>query len=238
MSNNHVRWLRLSGVGLLLGAALLTVLYPAGAKAASGDDFNVQVSPSPMSVLLTPGQKQTANLTVRNLSSHSQTLVPRLNGFTIDKQTEQITLQAQVPLGLDKWISFSSPSLTLAAGGTAQLGIIYNTPSDVGFSYSLAITLSAPDVKPETQGATYKASVAVFNLININRSDAKRQLEIGSFKAGSSRYEYLPANFNLVIKNSGNVIDQPSGNLFIQRSFNDPTPIATIKLNPGNSYIL
>jgi hypothetical protein len=102
----------------------------------------------------------------------------------------------------------------------------------------MAITLSPPDKQSEQGKANIQAKVAVFNLININRPDAKRELKIENFKSLKSRYEFLPAEFELTIKNTGSVIDQPRGNLFIQRSFNDTEPIATIPINKGSAYVL
>jgi hypothetical protein len=237
--SNHRGWLRKFGVWLPL-AAILIALFPLAARAAdSGNDgFNIQVSPSPLSVTLKPGQRHTAVLTVRNLSNHSETLTPRLNGFTIDDQSEKIELTDDVPLGLGQWISFKQARLDLAAGASKQLEIMYDTPSDVGFSYALAITLHPAERQPERQGTTYEAQVAVFNLINIDRPGAKRELSVQEFKSEKARYEFLPANFSLTLKNEGNVIDQPVGNLFIQREFNDSDPIATIPINQANSYIL
>ena len=219
---------------------MLALLLPLSTRAAEsgGDGFNIQVSPSPLAITLTPGQRQTATITIRNLSSHSETLTPQLNGFTIGSDGEKIELQSTVPLGLGEWISFKQQTITIAPGGSQPLEVIYNTPANVGFSYALAITLSQTDKKAEGQGPALKGSVAVFNLININRSDAKRELAVESFKSDKARYEYLPASFALTVKNSGNVIDQPAGNLFIQRSFEDTNPIATIPINQTNSYIL
>lgn len=237
--SNHRRWLRKFRVWLPL-AAILIALYPLAAQAAdsANDGFNIQVSPSPLSVKLKPGQRHTAVLTVRNLSSHSETLKPRLNGFSIDDRSEKIQLTPEVPLGLSEWISFKQSALTLAPGASQPLEIIYDTPKNVGFSYSLAITLNPSDRKPEQQGATYQAQVAVFNLINIDRPGAKRELAVKEFKTPKSRYEFLPATFELTLENKGNVIDQPVGNLFIQREFDDDRPIAAIPLNQANGYIL
>lgn len=237
---NHKRWLRKYGAWLPVTAAMLALLLPAASQAADsgGSGFNIQVSPSPLAVRLNPGERQTATITVRNLSNHSETLVPGLSGFAMGKDGEKIDLKSEVPLGLDQWIKFKQQTLTVAPGGSQPLEIIYDTPSNVGFSYALAITLNQADTKTESQGATLKASVAVFNLININRPDAKRELEIQSFKSDKSSYEYLPAGFTLSVRNNGNVIDQPTGNLFIQRSFDDAEPIATIPINQASSYIL
>lgn len=237
--SNHRRWLRKIRVWLPL-VAILIALYPLAVRAADsrGDGFNIQVSPSPLTVKLKPGQRHTAVVTVRNLSSHTETLTPRLNGFTIDSKSEKIELTPNVPLGLNQWISFKQSKLTLAPGASQPLEIIYNTPKNVGFSYSLAITLNPEGRQPEEQGATYQAQVAVFNLINIDRPGAKRELTVAGFKSQKSRYEFLPAAFDLTLENKGNVIDQPVGNLFIQRGFDDDQPIAAIPINQGSSYIL
>ena len=236
--SSHRGWLRRYGVWLLSPAAILIAFFPARAMAV-GSGFNIQVSPSPLVVTLTPGQRRIATLTVRNLTSHSETLKPRLNGFVTDARTGKIELKPQVALDLDKWVSFKQDTLTIAPGGSQPLEIVYNPPADVGFSYSAAIVLSSNTAPAPTQGgATIQASIAVFNLVNIDRMDAKRQLTIESFAADKSRYEYLPARFTLTVKNNGNVIGQPTGNIFIQRSFNDSQPLATIPLNASGSYIL
>jgi hypothetical protein len=164
--------------------------------------------------------------------------VPRLNGFAMDPKSEKIDLKPEVPLGLGDWISFEQSSLVIPAGGSQVLDVVYTTPKNVGFSYSLAITLTPADKLQANQGANYQASVAVFNLININRADAKRELSINEFKTDKSRYEYLPAGFSLTVKNNGNVIDQPTGSIFIQREFSDDDPVATIPINAASSYIL
>ena len=241
MKDNLSR-LRRVGRNWALPIVVLNLLFVSvipGSASADNGDFTIQVSPSPLSVTLTPGKTQTAELTVRNLSSHAETLVPRLNDFTIGQDSKNISLKDTPPAGLGDWVSFNQTSLTIPAGGTGRLDITYRTPQDVGFSYATAITLNRADDSGSTpQGAKYKASVAVFNLLTINRPDAKRVLGVASFKANRSSYEFLPAQFDLQIKNSGNVIAQPSGTIFIQRSFDSNKPLAIIPINPTGSYVL
>lgn len=239
--NNHPTWLQyVRGWGR---AALLVPLFVAAvvlltARSQAADNaFNIQVSPSPLVVNLTPGQSHTATLTVRNLGTQAVNLTPSLSGVKTDAKHEHIELTDDIPLGLHAWISFKQSSLVLAPGQSLPLEITYNTPQDVGFSYILAIKLSSP-TNGATEGTSVEAQVAVFNLVTINRPDAKRELAIEQLKSTRSRYEFLPATFELTVKNNGNVIDQPSGTLFIQRSFNDNNPIAAIPINKAAGYIL
>jgi hypothetical protein len=240
MSSNHTTWLRKLRVGLL-GVAVVLVsssLYVLPTHAQDEGDFNIQVAPSPLAVTLTPGKAQTATITIRNFSSHSETLRPELNGFKIDPSSKKIELTTSAPADIAEWVSFKQPTITLAAGASQPLEISYNTPANVGFSYAFAVVLHRANEPGATTGERLKAAVAVFNLVNINRPDAKRELAIDSFTSDKGHYEFLPAQFTLTISNKGNVIDQPAGNIFIQRTFNDSKPIATLPINREAGYIL
>ncbi|HLZ15172.1 MAG TPA: hypothetical protein VKQ34_04245 [Candidatus Saccharimonadales bacterium] len=208
--------------------------------AGSEGDFNIQVSPSPLVVTLVPGQSQTARLTVRNFTAHTETLNPGLQGFTIDDRSQKITLNNNIPAGMQDWVHFKQSALTLSAGASLPLDITFDTPANVGFSYSLAITLSRPEpAQPLNQpGAQLQPKVAVFCLVNINRPDAKSKLAITDLSSKQSHYTFLPATFSTSIANQGNVIMQPAGTLFIQRSFDAASPIVSLPINPDHGYVL
>lgn len=239
MPNNRTKlWLRHTGLWAFILVAITVAAVP-GRALAAGNDFNVQVSPSPLVVKLTPGKPYKATLDIRNASNHPETLYPKLNGFTIDKSSRDVRLIETVPAGLQDWTSFGVSSIAIPAGATKKLDVVFNTPPNVGFNYSAAITLSRkPDDKIVADGVNLRGSIAVFCLINIDRADAKRQLSVSQFSSTKSQYQYLPADFDLTIANSGNVIDAPRGTLFIQRNFDSTEPIATIPLNTGGNYIL
>jgi len=218
---------------------LIACIPMAQATAAESSDFNIQVAPSPLVVNLTPGQTQTATLTVRNFSNHSETLTPGLTGIRVDGNNEKVSLTDVIPAGMRTWLHYSTDALVIGAGQTAQLTVTFNTPQDVGYSYTVAITLtSMRATSKSSNGAAIKPQIDVFCLININRGDAKSELGIASFTSDKSRYAFLPADFSLRVQNKGNIIGQPSGTVFIQRSFGDNKPIATIPINKAGSYIL
>ncbi|MET0779220.1 MAG: hypothetical protein ABWY71_00140 [Candidatus Saccharimonadales bacterium] len=212
---------------------------PGNAKAA-GNDFDIQVSPSPLVVTLMPGKEQAVSLTIRNLSNHPETLYPKLNGFTLDKNSRNIQLQESASADMNSWVVFKNSSITIAPGATQPVDVVFHTPKEVGFSYSFALTLSrnANDTSIQRDGVTLKGAVAVFCLINIDRADAKRELRIAGFSGNKSSYQYLPADFTLQVENRGNIIDQPKGTLYIQRTFDSAKPIKTYSINSANNYVL
>jgi hypothetical protein len=162
-----------------------------------------------------------------------------LRGIHVDANSEKVSLNDTIPADMGSWVHFSPSLLTIEPGKTAQLTITYNTPQNVGFSYSVAIALtSTRTTGKNSNGTAIKPQVDVFCLININRSDAKSKLDILSFGSDKSRYAFLPADFTVKIQNGGNIISQPSGTVFIQRSFSDNKPIATLPINKGAGYVL
>jgi plastocyanin len=243
MLTNHIqKWLRSSVKALMLAVVAIIALAagtaPVRASAASSD-FNIQVSPSPLVVSLTPGQTQTATLTVRNFSTHSENLKPAIRGVHSTDGTEKVSLTDTLPADIGSWMSFAPASLTIEPGQSQQLTISFDTPHNVGFSYPVAISLTSDrSAGQSSTGAAIKPQVVVFTLININRADAKSGMEITSFTSSKSRYTFLPATFSVTVKNTGNVISQPSGTIFIQHSASDSTPITTIPINKGGGYIL
>ncbi|HSW99220.1 MAG TPA: hypothetical protein VLF71_05270 [Candidatus Saccharimonadales bacterium] len=219
-------------------AAILLACVPRVAAHAAGNDFTIQVSPSPLVVSLTPGQTQTNTVTIRNFSNHPETLEPSLSGINISRDSEKVSLTSTLPADISQWLHFSQPGITVPAGGTSQLTLTFATPTNVGFSYAVAVNLTSTRTTQSSSGAGIKPQVVVFCLININRSDAKSALSLDNFSSSKSRYAFLPADFSLHITNSGNTISQPSGNIFIQRSFGDSKPVATIPINPSGRYVL
>lgn len=245
VSNHRNAWLRRSGANIGI-AILISVLAfvamprPVQAQQSNEQEFNIQVTPATLPVTLQPGVTKTVSVSIRNLSNHPEALSPRLSGFRMDAGSQKIALDYTPPANMAAWVSFAQPTLTLKAGESQKLDITYATPENVGFSYTAAITLSRANetLRSPATGASLKGTVAIFNLINIDRPDAKRMLSIERFVSTQGAYEFLPATFNIAVRNTGNVIEQPVGNIFIQRSPTDAEPITSLPINLEGGYIL
>lgn len=223
-------------VGVL---GLLFSGYAANAATVPSSDFSLEVSPSPLVVDVHPGEQKTITLKIRNASTRAEQLKIESRGFSIAHPSEQINITQNTPADLAQWVHYSHPTFSIAAGQWFTQTITIDLPDSAGFSYPFVVVVSRqanPD-RPDG-GAAIRGSIAVFALVNIDKPGATRKLEIESFTLDRSFYEYLPATFNITLKNTGNSITQPYGNLYIQNSGNESEPLAVLPVNQSAAYIL
>ncbi len=202
-------------------------------------NFSLQVSPSPLVATLKPGTNTALELKIRNAGTVAETLKIESRKFSVNNQTGEVHLDDAAPSEVAQWVTYSAPTFTVQPGEWYTQKIRINLPKDTGFSYSLALVISRTQNPQATEsGRLIKGSVAVFTLLNIDRPGAVRRVEVQDFSTSSGIYEYLPATISIRFKNTGNTIVQPYGNMFIQRSSNDTTPITTLPVNDKRGYLL
>lgn len=205
---------------------------------AVSSDFSLQVSPSPLVATLKPGQNTDLELKIHNGGSSTENLKIAARGFTQDNANGKIVIDDASPTDVGGWVSFSKPTFTIASGQWITEKVHMAIPSQAGFSYSFALVISRQTNVLAPSGQSVNASVAVFTLINIDRPGAVKKLEIKNVTSSQNIYEYLPATFDIAIKNTGNTIVQPFGDVYIQRGDNDQHPITALGLNDMHGYIL
>lgn len=231
----YVKFVRLS---LLLSTLILFTASFARAQSEQGN-FSLQVTPSPLVLSIKPGEKITTELKIRNNGDKTEKLKIEPKSFNIDSDSGNVSLNDSAPSDIQKWISFADPTFSVLPGQWFTERITISLPKDAGFSYSFALVISrTADAAAKPGETSVKGSVAVFTLIAVDRPDAKRQVEIVEFMSTKKAYEYLPAEFKTTLKNTGNTIVQPYGNIFIQRSKDSKKPISTLPVNEGKGYIL
>jgi hypothetical protein len=209
------------------------------AQPATPDSFSLIVAPSPIVATVNPGQATTKQLNIINNSGQVENLQIALRSFSLNNTTGRIKFSDSAPSYVSPWVSFSNPKFTLDSGQMLNEQIKLTVPKDAGFSYSFAVIISRQNMPASvSSGQVLKGTLADFMLLNINRPGAVRSLKVESFTANRHLYSWLPANFSIRFKNTGNTIVQPSGNIFIQRSRNSKTPIDTLAVNPSQGYIL
>ncbi|MBC7582080.1 hypothetical protein H7097_04430 [Aeromicrobium sp.] len=209
------------------------------ANEPTDEGFALQVSPSPLVQTIKPGQTSTFDLQIRNTNSQQQNLKMGLRSFTVDGTTGAVQLGDKSPSDVAQFVTFSDPTFTTQAGQIFTQRVVVATPASAGFTYSFAITVSQQNPPKAVKGNTsIQGSVAVFTLLSVDRPGAVRKLELSQFAATKHAFEYLPASFDLKLKNSGNTLVQPSGTIYIQRHSDDKKPLAAIQLNKAGGFIL
>ena len=217
---------------VLLGALFVT---PPAAHAATGN-FSLQITPSPLITTLKPGTTTELELKIRNASTETEQLKIESRRFRFDNDSGTVKLDETKPAEIADWIHYSAPTFDVKPGEWYTQKIRISLPAQSGFSYSFAYVISRTNLPTTpTAGQVLNGSIAVFSLINVDRPGATRRLDISSFTPAQTVFEYLPATFKLRLKNTGNTIVKPTGNVFVQRSGKD---LATLPVNESQSYIL
>lgn len=218
---------------------LFVILLPLTASAANSPTapFSLEVTPSPIVETVKPAERKTIELRIRNAGNGIEKLRMELRDFETSSQGE-VSLNDSAPRDLEKWVTFSNPQFEIKSGEWFTQTVILDVPNEAAFSYGFAILISRVEKATPAPGqANLQGSVAVFTLINVDRLGAKRSFSVESFQTSRRLYEYLPASFSYTIKNTGNAIVRPEGNIFIQRT-SSSQPISVLKLNEANSYII
>lgn len=229
---------------ILLSFAAVWVGLAGGSLLAQGQNnaersFSLQVTPSPIIENIKPGVTQTTELKIRNTSNAPETLKMELKSFRFNEESGEAELLEEEPKEVKDWVSFSDPIFSIAQGAVFNQKIILATPADAGFSYYFAVVIKrAGPTTPSPGQQSLEGSVAVFTLLSVDRPDAKRSFSILEFSSKRKLYEYLPAEFTLKVKNTGNTIAKPGGNVFIQRSSKSNNPIDVLPANPDGSLVL
>jgi hypothetical protein len=222
---------------LFIGA--LTPIVSAATTGDQTEGFSVQVSPSPLIGTLTPGKLSTFDLQIRNTSTQPQALKMGLRAFSVDGTSGKVDLKNDPPELVKDFVSFSNPTFNVAAGEIYTQRITVNTPSTAGFTYSFAVVISQQNPPKAGSGqSAIQGSVAVFTLLSVDRPGATSKLQLEKVTINRHVFEYLPATVSVKLRNSGNTLVQPRGNIYIQRHADDTKPLTVLDLNSTDGYIL
>lgn len=226
--------------GLAAGVAAMGAMISAPVVTAQGvpeTPFSVQVTPSPLVAQVKVGESRTLELRIRNSGASPENLKVGLRAFKAGDDGK-VQLLDDTPKEIAGWVTFEQPSFSMQSGEWFTERIKITPPKDAGFSYSFAIVISRTNNGSPAPGTQQLVgSVAVFALLNIDRPGATREFKVEELKSERRSYEFLPAKFLIRLRNTGNTIIQPQGNIFIQRT-STGQPVSVLPLNENSSYLL
>ena len=227
--------------GLLTGVAvaslLCCVLIKVNVNAATEPGSSLTTSPISVDLNDKPGQTVSTTLQVMNNSNSAESISTRLYEFKAQGNNGQAAIY--VPKSNDpsvNWVRFSRNSFTAEPGVWNEVTMTVSLPRTASLGYYYAV-LFTPNVNVYSHSNTVKGSNAILVLVNTNSSNEVKQLKIKSYSSQKSLYQFLPANFNIDVQNTGNIHLAPEGDVYISRTVSGKS-IATLQFNNGGGNVL
>ena len=212
-----------------------------GSALAQGTN-GTNITTSPVSAALSgkPGSTVTTTLQVENNEAVPVKIDVQLETFKAYGTSGQAQIY-QAPANADyiKWVHFSQTTFVAQPNIWVPVTMTISLPKYASLGYYYAVVF-----KPEVTTASandksiIKAGNAILVLLDAQTANADPQLQLSSFTATKKLFEYLPVNFNVNIKNSGNIYLPPSGDIFISKSSSFKNNITTIPLNAAGGNVL
>jgi hypothetical protein len=212
--------------------------FPTLASAQDGS-LRIVTSPLPISLVAEPGTTVSTELKVKNAGTEAENLKIDILKFNAYEDTGKPALHDIEPTDdFAKWVTFSEPTFTALPEEWKTITATFNVPKEAsfGYYYAFVFTRAGDQADLDPQETAVVGGTATLVLLEARVPDAKREITVSEFKTDKTVYEFLPVNFTVSLKNSGNVHAAPRGNIFLSQG-NDKD-IALLELNPGKGSIL
>lgn len=211
---------------------------------AAGTGQALEIAPPVLNLIGDPGETINSSISLRDISSGSLLVTSEINDFTAEGEdgTPKIILdEGEVnPYSLKTWIK-TIPSLTLKPRQIEQIPISISIPTNAApGGYYAVIRFSGIPPELEGTGMSLSASLGALVLLRVS-GETTEKLSIEEFsvsqenKIGSlfeSTSKSLPIKFIERIKNSGNIHEQPSGQIIVTDMFGKDIVTLNINLPP------
>lgn len=238
-------WLSLATVctGLYtLAVAAAATPAPAAPTTSPTAGQALEIAPPVINISANPGQTVTTQIKLRDISSSKLIVRGQINDFVAagEDGTPKILLDDNEPnpYSLKGWIT-PLAQMTLEPRQVKDLPVIIKVPADAapgGYYGVVRFTATAPEL--QDTGVSLSASLGSLLLVRVNGA-AKEGLEIAEFSmndGGKSKtlFESTPVKFVERLKNTGNIHEQPAGQVTITDMFGNKVATVNVNLPPRN----
>jgi hypothetical protein len=200
--------------------------------------IHITLSPVYINITTNPGLPASTEFKVTNNNNIREYFKLSLIKFKADETGANI-----LPMDIDstdefaKWIRFSENEFIVEPNETKTIHFTISPPKDAALGYYYGIQIGRiKEKKPGQHEAVVKGSAILPVLLEVRSPNARKELSIVDFSTSAPMYEYLPSEFNVKIKNLGNIHVVPFGDIFIDQD--SKKGIASIQFNEGRSNIL
>jgi hypothetical protein len=199
--------------------------------------LNITLSPISLSLTTKPGEKTTQEIKIRNNGATTEEITLSFGTFKAQgKDGKPLLLDVKGDEPFLSWLTFDQPSYSIKPGEWKTITVTFAPPEDAALSYYYTIIFSRKENSQLNATTLLNVSPAMLVLALVDNPQAKRQLELIEFAPKHKIVEYLPTEFSILAKNTGNVHAAPTGTIFIDGQ--GKKDLAVLSLNPEGGYIL
>jgi len=196
------------------------------------------IAPAVLQVNLNPGQSGKYFLSLFNETASDLYLSGSIGSFRPQGESGQAQL---VPPAVNNqslsWLKMPVNSVLVKADQVVQIPLEINVPknAEVGGYYLAALWQTASSPKRKTSQLNFSSQVGSLILLRVN-GNVKEQLRVASFGSEKNRsvYDALPVNFNLKLKNEGNIHESPRGFVVIKNCLGRVVDALPVNSEKGN----
>ena len=199
-------------------------------------NYDVTVSPVFFDLSANPGGTINDKIRIRNNTTSPLPIKLTVKKLSGDLNGE-ITLKNDDSDNTTTWIKFNEDSFVANPLEWTDVPFSIDIPENAAYGYYFAISFEQDDTSPLARtGAKITGAAAVPILLNVRKEGAKAQAKLLEFSIKDKVLEYLPAEFNIKLQNTGNVHIRPHGNIFISNG--SGSDVATLDVNAGLANII
>ena len=204
----------------------------------------LEIAPPVLNLTADPGQVIDAQISLRDVSAVSLIVSSEVNDFTADPTNENGSPKILLdnaepsPYSLIKWVA-PLPQMTLKPKQIENLPVRITVPRNAapgGYYGTIRFTAKPADIKE--QGMSLSASLGALIMIRVNGA-ATESMTLADFyvsKTGNKGwfFDSLPVTFTERITNTGNVFEQPRGNILLKDIFGKTAANINVNLESRN----
>lgn len=200
--------------------------------------INLSVSPVFLNLTTDPGQAVSSQIRVKNNSTVKEYLQLNLLKFEASNTGDSPKIVDVTPEEeFLKWVDFSEKSFVVEPNQAKSIKVTITPPKSAALGYYYAIVVSrAKEGSVNQTGAAIAGAPAISVLLNVRSPNAKREIQLIDFSTSKLVYETVPVEFQVKVKNSGNIHVVPFGDVFIDWGGQQNTGI--VPVNPGRGNVL
>lgn len=202
---------------------------------APSSGINLNLSPTFLNLKTDPGKTVSSEFKVRNNNTFTEYLKVSLVKYVSNENGSPVIADIEPGDDFADWLTFDEEEFRVGPGQTNTVEFTISPPSSAALGYYYGIMVSRIQ-EQEGEGAVISGATAIAVLLDVRSPNAKREVQITSFKPSKLFYEHLPVEFKVEFKNTGNVHVSPIGDIFVDSLFNEE--VAVLKVNEGRGSVL